>query len=743
MHLRVLTLLAVWFFLGMSALGQVDAEEGTVAIETTLPRLSDQLKFDGVVDDLAWREIQPVPLVKYGPTYGDELTERTELRIAHDDDYVYFSAVCYDRHPITQTTLRRDDWSPRDDQISITLDSFNDSESGLVFVLYSTGARIDASIANDGRTGSDVSVDWNTFWDAKVTNDDEGWYAEVRIPASSLRFKPRPDGSATMGVLAYRFIARNQELQIFPDVPPNWGFWSFVKPSKGQRLDMDGLKPSRPFYITPYIAGGLGQEFDLNEAETAYIRSDDPTYDVGFDVKYGITSNLTLDLSVNTDFAQVEADNQQVNLTRFSLFFPEKRRFFLERIGNFDFNFGGLDRVFYSRRIGIVDGEQVPLLAGARVVGRAGPWDIGVLSMQSGRAFDVRSANSGVVRLKRTVFNSNSFFGGIMTSSVDEDGFYSLTYGIDGTFNIGGDDYLLVSGAQTAGSNTGKVSDNILDRSRLRFFYNRNRSQGFGFGLGVNRSGSDYDPALGFQLRDDFTELAANGSFGWRPGSESPLASGNFSTQNSYFFSNERNTLETIQHTGMLNLSSKSSHDFGIGVVYNYENLNELFEFSDDADVPAGEYSYTSVGLSYGQPPGRKFRTAYALEAGSFFDGRILSFSFNPSWTISPNIGLQVNYQYNDVEFGTREQSFVSHLIRGQADMTLNTRISLSALAQYNSAGESVSINARFRFNPREGNDFFLVFNQGLNTNRLGESVLKPITSSRAVIAKYTYTFRR
>ena len=188
-----------------------------------------------------------------------------------------------------------------------------------------------------------------------------------------------------MGLSALRYLGKKNEMDLFPAIPPDWGFWSFNKPSQFQKVVFEGVGARRPVYVTPYALGGLGQAFDLNDAETAYVRTDDPVTELGGDLKMGLTDNLTLDLTLNTDFAQVEADNQQVNLTRFSLFFPEKRQFFLERASLFDFDLGGSNVLFYSRRIGLQDGEAVRLLGGGRLVGRVGAWDVGVIDLQTAR----------------------------------------------------------------------------------------------------------------------------------------------------------------------------------------------------------------------------------------------------------------------------------------------------------------------------------------------------------------------
>ena len=258
-----------------------------------------------------------------------------------------------------------------------------------------------------------------------------------------------------MGLTLWRFLAREQEFDLFPVFPADWGGYSHFKVSQARTVVFEDLQPETPLRITPYALGGAGQESVLNDAETAYDRQADPTYDAGLDIKYGLTSNFTLDLTLNTDFAQFEADNQQVNLTRFPLIFPEKRRFFLERASTFSFGFGRPNRLFYSRRIGLFQGRQVRILGGARVVGRTGPWDVGVLNMQTAREPEIGpggqalpSENFGVARLQREVINEDSQVGGILTSRLGRDGSYNVAYGLDGLFRLKGEQHLGAKWAQ-------------------------------------------------------------------------------------------------------------------------------------------------------------------------------------------------------------------------------------------------------------------------------------------------------
>jgi len=360
------------------------------ATPLALPRLSGPITLDGYSDEPAWQAIEPLPLTMMLPIFEGAMTERTEIRVAYDDDYLYVAGRMYDSEPhrIQAVDLVRDGANWQNDWLGIILDSFNDNENALTFWTNPVGMRLDFSVSNDFQSiAADFNKSWSTFWDAAAQRNDQGWFAELRIPFSSLRFQDE-NGAVIMGLTVSRVIARKGERHVFPAIPPDWGRTSAWKPSQAQRVRFTGVYSRNPLYITPYALGGLNQTAALNPAGSAYETANTPSRDIGLDVKYGLTSNLTLDLTLNTDFAQVEADDQKINLTRFSLSFPEKRLFFQERASTFEFDLGGKNRLFYSRRIGIHQKQQVPIYGGARLVGRVGGWDLGAIDMQTAPLLD-------------------------------------------------------------------------------------------------------------------------------------------------------------------------------------------------------------------------------------------------------------------------------------------------------------------------------------------------------------------
>jgi hypothetical protein len=557
-------------------------------------------------------------------------------------------------------------------------------------------------------------MSWNTFWDVETVINEEGWFVEMRIPISSLRFQD-VNGVTTMGLIVWRFIPHKNETIIFPAIHPKYGEWAMMKPSRAEDVIFKDIKPKRPFYIAPYGLAGFSETNELNDAETEYIYNKKTPVEAGLDIKYGLTSNLTMDLTLNTDFAQVEADDQMINLTRFSLFFPEKRKFFQERSSIFSFSSGGSSNLFYSRRIGLYDDQPVRIYGGARIVGRIGSWDLGFLDMQTAPFEDLPSENFGVLRMRRQVINENSYIGGILTSRIGMDGKYNTAYGLDAILRIFNDDYLDIKWAQSFETGL-KNNPASLDPAKMQISWERRNEEGFAYDISWSRSGEAFNPGIGFEMREDYSFARTQFQYGWLPGKDSKLFSHSIYIQQMYFLSVTDGSLETLTAGPGWKFQTKSMMSGNLSVSYMIEDVKEVFSFSDDAEVPEGRYEFIEFRGTISTPMSRKFYSMIMSKAGGFYDGYRTSISFMPTWNISSSFQLNGTYQYNWINFEERSQKFNGQIGRLKILYMYNTKLSASAFIQYNSSNNVIICNFRLRYNPKEGNDFYLVFNEGRNT---------------------------
>jgi len=705
-----------------------------------ISRMNGVVKLDGLSDEAAWQDMKPLPVIMQEPRFNTDPSERTEIRMGYDSNYLYVAARCFDQEPdkIQCPSKKRDELGLTNDWLGIILDTFNDKENALAFFSTPAGLRLDMTVFDDAQGDFPINETWNTFWDVATAKTEAGWFVEMRIPFSSLRFQ-EDQGRVIMGLITWRWIARKYEVDIFPAIPSEWGFWSKFKPSQAQEVVFRDIHSVKPLYVVPYVLGGYGESFELNDEETAYPKEDKVTREIGLDLKYGLTSNLTMDLTVNTDFAQVEADDQEINLTRFSLFFPEKRLFFQERASNFEFNFGEPNRLFYSRRIGIYEGARIPIYGGARIVGRTGPWDVGFINMQTAPVDSVLSENFTVLRLRKQVFNPYSYMGGIITNRLDTDGNYNSAYGVDGIFRVYGDDYLTLKWAQTfdSGLDNNAVS---LEQARLNLNWQRRTLKGLGYNVVISRAGKNYNPAMGFELREDYSRFDGQLLYGWAGESGKMLRQQLY--LNGYVVKkNQYGATESAEVGPNWDFTLKSGYNGGLQVKYYFENVPDSFSLSNEADIIPGPYNFYGLSGYYGTPFSGLFYIEGNFYIGSFFDGNRVSFAIEPNWNLGSFINLNGFYQFNRIKISKRHQNFEAHIGRLRVLLMLSTKISFSAFVQYNSAGKVIITNFRFRFNPREGNDLYLVYDEGLNLDREREIPVLPVRTVRTLLLKYSYTF--
>ena len=704
-------------------------------------KISSNFVFDGKVEEGEWNDIDEVDLTVQTPVYHGDPSQRTVIKLGYDENYIYLSGAMYDDEPskILANNKLRDGGDKSTEWFGFVIDSYNDKQNALGFFTTPTGSRFDAAILNDANGRNPMNLSWNNFWDVKTNVTDEGWFAEMRIPFSSLQYQV-VEGKVHMGITIWRYIARNNELQISPDISPDMGEMGGFRPSLAKEYVFENIIQKKPFYVTPYVLGGYSTINELNATESAYASDNKFVGNIGLDVKYGITNNYTLDLSVNTDFAQVEADDQQINLTRFSLFFPEKRLFFQERSGIFDFGFGQRNNLFYSRRIGIDDENTIPILGGARLTGRSGGLDVGVISMQTQKTDEFLSNNYSVLRLKKQVINENSQVGFLFTNNADTDGFTNSVYGFDASIRMFRDDFLTLKFAQAVTSDT---ETNLLSEDPSLFWISMsNRSQrGLSYGASLSRLGKDFDSKIGFIERLDYTRQGTRLQYFWYPDKDSPLFLHGPSVRGVSFWENEGNTYNSCAYTAGYQWQWKNGMSMEIGTRIQYDDITEEFDLADIAIVPVDQYLYQSYRMEFGLPTGKPFNLEGELSTGTFYDGYRNSIMLSPIYNVSSSLGLSGSYEFNDVSFSTRNESFIAHVARVKAQLMFSTKFSISSFIQYNSLDKLFLGNIRLRYNPKEGNDLFIVYNSDLNQNKDIFNPRLPMTNQSSILLKYSYTF--
>jgi hypothetical protein len=705
-----------------------------------LTRLSGPIDVDGQPDEEVWQRIAPLPLTMYNPVFRGTPTQRTEIRVAYDDEFFYVGGWFYDTAPagIRVNSLYRDRWNG-DDALAIYIDAFNDNQNAKWFGTTPSGMRFDLLVSDDGNTTNDS---WDTFWTSRTSMTVEGWFAEVRIPFSSLGFQTGPDGRVVMGLTVTRLVSRLDERVTFPAIDPKF---PFRRPSVARDVVLRDVRSRTPLYVTPYVLGG-GSMAALPPAPVAdaFTYDRDVTREAGLDVRYPVTGKLTLDFTVNTDFAQVEADGQQVALDRFPLFYPERRRFFQEGSSLFDFTSANGLRLFHSRRIGLApDFQPVRILGGARAVGRVGPWDVGALEMQTARHGTVPGENFGVLRLRRGVLNPHSTAGLLATSYISADGRTNLALGGDTSLRVAGDEYVGVKWALTADSRE-RSGVGAADRSLFDATWERRTQRGLSYTWQLSRAGSDYRPELGFVSRRNFTTANVVGNWFF------------YTDKHRYFkrvypgalafstFRNSDRVLESGTYAFWVQWDTKAGGGGWIEPKWFHENVLTPFVIGNAVHIPAGVYDFADLQFVYLMPSGSKLRTNADFRTGTYFDGTRTQLILTPTWNLSRHLELGGDYQMTRLRFDSRNQAVNIHLLRARIRTALDARASGNAFVQYNSTTNRIDFNVRLRYNVSEGTDLWLVYNEGLDTDRSFETAARPaapLSVSRALILKYSHTF--
>ena len=716
--------------------------------------LSEPLTLDGRLDEDVYSQFQPFgDFVQVTPVAGDPSSERTDVWVTYDDTHVYVTCRCWDSTPPEEwiaNELRRDaDGVRNNEHFGVMFDTFYDRRSGFMFYANPLEGRSDYSVVDEGAPNKD----WNPVWDVATGRFDGGWTMEMAIPFKSLRYTSGPD--QVWGLQLRRSILHRNEWTYLNPVPP-----FLAGPQALNRVSAAGtivaldLPPAGSnLELKPYGIAGLRTD----RVATPAIRNDGDA-DMGIDVKYGLTANLTADLTLNTDFAQVEVDEQQVNLTRFSLFFPEKREFFLEGRGIFEFGRGGggggfgfrgggggggggrgfggrgggdAPSLFYARRIGLEEGTVVPIDAGGRITGKVGPWAIGAMDIQAGDVPNagIGSTNFSVVRVKRDILRRSSI-GGIFTNrSLAVSGSGSTqAYGVDAGFAFFTNVQL---GGYYARTRTEGI-DADDDSYQAKFTYEGDR---YGASVSQVKVGGGFNPEIGFVRRDDFRKSSASLRFSPRPASIEAIRKVTLQTDVDYF-EDGSGAMESRAQTAFLDVEFENSDSFTLQGSRNFERLVADFQVAEGVAVAPGRYTFSNVRGSYQFGPQRPVAGTVSLQVGDFYDGTITSIGVSQGRiVVSNHLSLEPSLTLNrlDLPAGDVRQT-VSRL---RVDYAFTPRMFASALVQYNSADRTFNSNLRFRWEYRPGSELFVVWTDEHDTARGGTGL-----RNRALAVKITRLLR-
>ena len=693
---------------------------------------------DGTLDEAFYRTVQPSSnFIQIEPEDGAPATEKTEMWVGFDADTLYVSFRCWESRMdrVVAKEMRRDNtaiWGG-DDVVVFYLDTFNDGRNGVQFVINSIGGRTDGQASNDGA----YNGDFNMIWDVSTGRFDGGWIIETAVPFKSLRYQP---GTAQeWGINVVRTNRWKNELSFLNPVPKERG-QAGVHYSSVTALLQGLVAPSgsRNLELKPYaISNTTGQ------AVAGGGLRNDAAAEFGLDAKYGLTQNFTADLTYNTDFAQVEADQQQVNLTRFSLFFPEKRDFFLENQGMFtfgganQFNVGNVPVLFYSRRIGLESGQAVPIRGGGRLTGRVGRYTVGLINIQTSdepRAL-AQPTNFSVVRMRRDILRRSSvgllMTGRTATGAGQKD---NLAYGVDGTFaffqSLSINTYWARTEDQLRAAPTARG-----DRSSYRgqLDYNGDR-----YGLQLERLavGDTFNPGIGYLRRPDIRRSFALARFSPRPRRNGVVRkySGTGSID---YVENGAGVLETREHEAEFGIDFQNADRFTTTYTSTHEVLPVPFRIARGVTLRAGGYDFDTVRLAYNRANRQRIAGNLSLETGTFYNGHKTAFGLAAGRVnFSPRFSVEPTYAVNWVDL--EEGPFTSQLLGSRMTFTATPLMFTSALLQYNSDTHAVSTNVRFRWEYLPGSELFLVYNDERDT--FGRT-FRDLTN-RAFIVKINRLFR-
>ena len=694
-------------------------------------RISEEIKVDGVLDEAVWQSVEPIrQLYQIQPDQGEPATEKSEVRILYDDKKLYFGFIFFDSEmdKIVANDMRRDSSGLRSNDYGfLLLDTYNDRRNAVFFRFTPVGGMEDTAVSN---SGGSLNTSWDIVWECRCRINEDNWTVEIAIPFSQLRFEK--SDVMNWGLNFGREIARKREIDAWNEAPKTYGGLAKYRTAYFGTLEgLEGITPSRRLELLPYVLPGASYESSIEETEGVF--------DAGLDLKYGVTSNLTADLTFNTDFAQVEADQEQVNLTRFSLFFPEQRPFFLEGASIFDV---GIPRpsfrrpppllLFYSRRIGLAKGHAIPILGGGKMTGKIGPYDIGILNVLT-NAFkdeefdfgqppiDEPRTNYSVVRVNRDILKGSTV-GGIFINKQDIDA-YNRTAGLD--FSYRPTREINIDGLWSR-----TFEADVSGNANAFYIGGDWRTNLFRLNSSYTDIGEDFNPEVGYIQRSDVRRFRGGGSYTPWPGVFG-IREIQIGPEIDLVLTQE-NKLETQEITFDTQFEFETGDDIGFEVKNTIEQLDVGFNLQGNA-IPAGDYNFTSFQVSARSSSSRMIAGQLQVEFGEFYSGTRRGFLIDAIARPNAKLSIEPFIEFNRLTLLGEE--FDANAIGGRISYSFSTTLFTKLFTQWSTDRDIFSANFLVNYIYRPGSDFYLVFDQKNYDTRDGGVELL----GWAIVGKMTY----
>lgn len=707
--------------------------------------VSEKITIDGRLDEPVWADAPlAAGFIQSEPKEGQPSSERTEVRVLYDNQNLYVGVFAHDSGVahLVISDLKKDFATEANDTFDLVLDTFHDQRNGYVFATNAAGAKADSQMINEGR---ETNSSWDAVWYVKTTVVDDGWIAEMAIPFKSLKF--REAAVQTWGLNFHRNLrssVRNEDSYWSP-IPRQFNLQRVSL--AGTLEELEGIKPGSNIRLKPYITSSFAQNGSTG------VRKGDG--DMGFDVKYGITSGLTWDFTYNTDFSQVEADEQQINLTRFNLFFPEKREFFLENSGIFKFGGGdpgpggggggggaggggagtsgrinsvSNDVFFFSRNIGFANNQAIPVLGGTRLSGRAGAYEIGFLNMQQREYGNIHATNFTIGRLKHNIFANSDVGVMIMNKEVQDSSRFNRVYGTDANLRFG--QAAAVNAFVAKATSPGIDSDNLEERLSAAY-----QGRTWTMKSSYTNVQSNFVNEMGYVPRPGTQRLFSEVRPNFRPRRNKLVRSVSPHVVLDYLMDRHGN-LDSKYIDYHLAVTFQNGAWIEIGRNPTAEVIPKSFTLNNGkVVVPAGAYNYYDYFVAFRPDSSRRLQTPSGRwGAGPFYGGYKHTYTLSETLRVNHQFNTSLSYTHNNISIpGGR---FRTNLLTSRVNYSFTTSMFLNALVQYNSDSRQWSSNVRFNIIHRPLSDFFLVYNERRN------SVTGDLLD-RAIIAKLTYMIAR